>query len=99
MPTPIHTQARFKWPAQRPWLWGAALALLLLPALAMQFTHEVQWGREDFLVFGGMLLAACGAFELAMHLSASRRFRWVAGTAIVVVFLLVWAELAVGLWH
>lgn len=93
------THLRSPWPAQRRWLWGAALALLLLPALAMQFTHEVRWGREDFVVFGGMLLAACGAFEVAMRWSTGRRFRWVAGTTIVVVFLLVWAELAVGLWH
>ena len=30
-------------------LWGTVAALLTLPAVAMQFTHEVQWGPGDFL--------------------------------------------------
>jgi hypothetical protein len=83
-----------------PWravLWGAALLLLLLPWVAMQFSGEIDWDLGDFVVFGGMLVLACGSFELAARFITSRRYRWWAGGAIVLAFLLVWAELAVGL--
>jgi len=82
------------------WLmWGGAAALLALPALAMRFTAEVDWGPEDFLVFGTMLLVACVACELAVRLIAGRIGRYVAIAAIGLAFLLVWAELAVGIFH
>jgi hypothetical protein len=91
-------------PTQRrllPWraaLWGAAALLLLLPWVAMQFTAEVRWDLGDFILFGAMLVAACGAFEIVARVTADRRQRWLAGAAIVAVFLLVWAELAVGIF-
>lgn len=91
-------------PTQRrllPWraaLWGAAALLLLLPWVAMQFTGEVRWDFGDFVIFGAMLVVACGAFEIVARLTADRRNRGLAGAAIVAVFLLVWAELAVGIF-
>ncbi|WP_431102449.1 hypothetical protein [Roseateles noduli] len=86
-------------PSWRLALWGGALLLLVLPWAAMQVTAEVRWDLADFLVFGVMLAVACGAFEAAVRLTADRRRRWWAGAAILVVFLLVWAELAVGIFH
>lgn len=86
-------------PAWRIALWGFAALALLAPGVAMQFTSEVRWDLADFLVFGGMLLIACGAFELVMRLMSRRRSRWIAGVVIAALFLLVWAELAVGLLH
>ena len=80
-------------------LWGAAASLLLLPAIAMLFTTEVRWGAEDFLAFAAMLLVACGLFEIVMRRSTRRSVRRTAGGVIVVAFLLVWAELAVGFLH
>jgi hypothetical protein len=77
--------------------WGLAAGLLLLPAVAMQFTSEVDWGPEDFVAFGLMLLAACGAIELAMRMSRSVAYRLGAGVAVLAHFLLVWADLAVGI--
>ena len=32
----------------RPAIWGAAAFLLVLPAVAMQFTSEVNWTASDF---------------------------------------------------
>lgn len=80
-------------------MWGAAAGLLLLPAVAMQFTSEVAWGREDFLAMGTMLLIACGSFELAMKAIRSPVGRGLAGVVILGLFLLVWVELAVGIFH
>jgi len=80
-------------------LWGGAATLFLLPLLAMQFTRDVIWTGFDFAAFGLMLAVACGAFELAVRLSRKPLWRVSAGVAILVVFLLVWAQGAVGLFH
>lgn len=92
-------------PTRRPWLpwraalWGGALMLLLLPWVAMQFTREVNWSLADFIVFGAMLTMACAAFEAVVRFVDRRHLRWWAGAGIVAVFLLVWAELAVGIFR
>ncbi len=83
-----------------PWrelVWGAAGALLLLPLGAMQFTREVNWSLGDFVAFGGMLLVACGSYELATRLSGNTLYRAGAGMALATGFLLVWVNLAVGI--
>jgi hypothetical protein len=77
-------------------LWGGAGALLLLPLAAMRVSDRVDWGAEDFVVFGAMLLAACGCCELAGRRRGSRAYRAGAGIAVVTAFVLVWINLAVG---
>lgn len=81
----------------RPLAWGGAAALLLTPWVAMRFTSEVAWTGSDFAVFGAMLLAGCVAFELAA--SAARAPAYLAASVIALgaAFLLVWANLAVGI--
>jgi hypothetical protein len=82
----------------RPLVWGGAAALLALPAIAMRLgANGVQWGGADFLVFGTMLVVACGLYELATRTSANRGYRLAAGIAIATGFLTVWANLAVGM--
>lgn len=80
----------------RPAIWGGAALLLLLPAVAMQFTREVNWTASDFIVMGAMLCAACLAYELGAWMSGNTAYR--AGFAVAVAngFLLVWINLAVG---
>lgn len=79
--------------------WSAAGAILLVPLLAMPFTREVAWGAEDFLAAALLLGSAGLALELAVRLVRSTRARLAAGLAILGALLLVWAELAVGLFH
>ncbi len=82
-------------------LLGVALAtavLLLVPAVAMQFTSEVTWGPGDF-VLAGILLFGAGALavvSLAHVRGAGRRAAVVVGIALGLA--VVWAELAVGLF-
>ena len=78
-------------------VWGGAAALLLLPAVAMQFTSEVTWEGFDFAVFGTMLLLACGTYELGTRMSRNRHYRAAIAIAVVSGFLLVWINLAVGI--
>lgn len=77
--------------------WIAAPLLLIAPAVAMQFTHEVQWSGGDFALMAVLLALVCGGFELAMRLSASWSYRLACLIALGGAFLMVWANLAVGI--
>lgn len=77
--------------------WGAAAALLALPAIAMQFTRAVNWGREDFLAMGAMLLALGLGLEVVHRLLKRRTARIVGAALVIVLFFALWAELAVGI--
>ncbi|MCG5485600.1 MAG: hypothetical protein KK482_18040 [Sinorhizobium meliloti] len=77
--------------------WGAAAALMLLPLLAMQVTEEVVWDVADFAVFGAMLIAAGGVYEVSARFAAGNAYRAAVGLALATAFLLVWVNLAVGI--
>jgi hypothetical protein len=81
----------------RPYIWGSAAALLLLPAIAMQFTREVQWTGGDFVAMGVLLAVACALYELGAWLSGNAAYRAAFGLAIATGFLTVWVNLAVGM--
>ena len=77
-----------------PWL-GAG-ALLILPAIAMRFTEEVDWTAFDFVFADGMFLAVLLPWELAMRSSRNpMRLAGVAG-ALGTGFVVIWASGAVG---
>lgn len=78
-------------------VWGTAAFLWLLPMVAMQFSAEVDWDSRDFIIFGVMLLVACGVYEFGIWLSASPAYRAGFGMAGLTGFLLVWINLAVGM--
>jgi hypothetical protein len=64
----------------------------------MQFTNEVVWTLSDFVVAGVLLVGTGLAFAAAIRKARSMRSRAIFGAAILVAFLLVWAELAVGIF-
>jgi ABC-type Mn2+/Zn2+ transport system permease subunit len=72
--------------------------LLLVPLIAMQFTDEVNWTPFDFIVAGVLLLATGFMSELAIRKVNKIEHRIVICLAILVAFLLIWAELAVGIF-
>ena len=76
---------------------GVAL-LLLIPLVAMQFTPDVQWTGADFLA-AGLLLSGLGlSLDLVWHRIKTPGYRLAIGCLILVVFVLVWLELAVGIF-
>ena len=78
-------------------MWGGATALLLAPAVAMQFTSEVQWSLFDFALMAVLLAIACGVGELVLRASDSLTYRLGAAVAIGTTFVLGVGNLAVGL--
>lgn len=81
----------------RTGMWGGAVVLLLAPAVAMQFTAEVQWSLFDFALMGVLLAIACGVGELVLRASDSLAYRLGAAVAIGTTFVLGVGNLAVGL--
>ncbi|MEC7817747.1 MAG: hypothetical protein VX454_03695 [Pseudomonadota bacterium] len=76
--------------------WSAALALVLLPAIAMGFTDEVDWTAIDF-VFAGVLTFSLGiGIEIAVRVGRSGVHSLGLGIAAVAGFLTLWANAAVG---
>jgi hypothetical protein len=75
----------------------AVAAILLVPLVAMQFTSEVDWNLTDFVIMGVLLSATGMMLVAAVRLLRNPRYRIAACLGIVAAFLLVWAELAVGL--
>ena len=72
--------------------------ILLIPFIAMQFTDEVSWTLFDFIVMGVLLLGTGLLFELVLRKMTNIKYRTFLLIAIILTFLLVWAELAVGIF-
>jgi hypothetical protein len=83
-----------------PWRiagWSFAAVLLLLPAVAMRFTSEVNWTMLDF-VFASVMIGGVGlGFELAVRMSRNAAYRSGAAFALAAAFVIVWANAAVGM--
>lgn len=72
--------------------------ILLIPLIAMQFTNEVNWTLFDFIIAGILLIGTGLLFELVIRKTKQIRYRIALITSIILLFVLVWAELAVGIF-
>ncbi len=72
--------------------------LLFIPYVAMQFTNEVNWGLFDFVIMGVLLLIAGISGEIVLRKVQKLKYRIAICLSIIVAFLLIWAELAVGIF-
>ena len=79
-------------------IFGVVAIILLIPFIAMQFTEEVSWTVSDFIVMGILLLGTGLLFELVLRKVTKIKYRTFLLVAIILTFLLVWAELAVGIF-
>ncbi len=72
--------------------------LLLIPFIAMQFSSEVNWTFFDFAVACVLLLVTGILLDFAFRKIARQKYRIIIVLAVILVFLLIWAELAVGIF-
>ncbi len=72
--------------------------LLLIPLIAMQFTDEVNWNLLDFVVAGALLLGTGLICDFALRKINKIKYRIAVCVAVLVVLMLIWAELAVGIF-
>ena len=74
-----------------------AAGLLLIPLLAMIFTHEVVWSPGDFIIAWLLLTSAGVAYKLVASRLKNPAYKYAVGIAVFTALLLVWMNLAVGL--
>ncbi len=79
-------------------IFGTIGGMLLVPFIAMQFTHEVNWSAADFIIAALLLSAAGLGIELVLRKVTSTRNRLIVCGIIMLLLVLVWAELAVGIF-
>ncbi len=77
---------------------AGAAAVLMVPLIAMQFTQEVMWTPMDFVAAAVMLIGAGLMYVLPSRLLRTTGSRIALGVVVAVVLLMVWAELAVGIF-
>ena len=64
----------------------------------MQFTDEVNWTLLDFIVAGVLLLSTGLIGELIIRKINKKNYRIAILVVLFVILILIWAELAVGIF-
>lgn len=72
------------------------VCILLIPLIAMQFTSEVNWTLSDFIIMGALIFGTGLLIDWAVRKAG--RYKVITIVGIVLLFLYVWAELAVGVF-
>ena len=74
------------------------LLLLLIPLIGMAITDEINWSAFDFIIMGSLLIAlSIGINLVSTHVkNLKNRFLYIG--ILVLIFMLIWAELAVGIF-
>jgi|TARA_A200000113_G_scaffold72255_1_gene63190 hypothetical protein len=73
------------------------LTLLAIPFFGMQFTDQVNWSLFDFILMGGMLLSLGFGIHLISLRTKTYKQKAIFISVVVLLFLFIWGELAVGI--
>jgi ABC-type spermidine/putrescine transport system permease subunit II len=76
----------------------AATLLLLVPLVAMQFSTSVKWTGFDFIVAGVLLYSTGLLCEFVLRKIHKPGIRIAVCAGIILALILLWAELAVGIF-
>lgn len=79
-------------------LFSIPFVLLSIPLIAMQFTKEVNWTLSDFLIMGILLFATVFTIDFVLKKVKTFKSRLILVVGIVALLILVWAEMAVGIF-
>lgn len=72
--------------------------ILLVPLIAMQFSDEWDWKLSDFIIVGILLAGVGVGAQMIMHGMKNNRRQIIAGIILAAVMVLIWMELAVGIF-
>ena len=75
------------------------LFLLLIPLFAISVTDEITWSIQDFVIMGLILTFLGIGIDLVINRTKNLKNRTLYIGILVLVFMLVWAELAVGVFN
>ena len=74
------------------------LFLLLIPLIWMTITYEINWSPFDFFTMGSLLILLGIGINLVSSRVKNLKYRVLYIGVIVIIFMLIWAELAVVLF-
>ena len=75
------------------------LFLLIIPLLGVILTNSVEWSMFDFLLMGSLLLVLGIGIELTSLNFKQLNTRIAIISFIILIFLLIWIEIAVGIFN
>ena len=76
-----------------------ALSPLLVPLVANQISDQVNWNVMDFITMGILLIFSGYWTQIVIKKIKSKSKKVVFISLILLIFLLLWAEMAVGIFN
>ena len=73
------------------------LFLLCIPAIGNIFIDGVNWNLFDFLIMGSLILIFSNGINLVLLSQRSIQYRVTVIGVLVILFLIIWIEFAVGI--
>ncbi|MDA7558076.1 hypothetical protein N8768_02840 [Flavobacteriaceae bacterium] len=83
-----------------PILIGVIIIILLLsiPLITMQFNNNVIWSVADFILAGIIIFSVTQLILVLLKTTKHPKIKVILVTLIIALFLLIWIELAVGIF-
>ncbi len=82
----------------KKWSVFSPLLLLLFPLVGTLVSNEVNWSFFDFIVMGILILSMSFGIKQVIMTTKNTNYRVLIIGMILVVFILIWVELAVGIF-
>ena len=77
----------------------ASSSLLIIPLFFTVISDEFNWSFFDFIIMGFMMIFVGISFELVSRVIKSGKRKKLLYGLIILLFLLLWAELGVGIFN
>ena len=77
----------------------ASSSLLIIPLFFTVISDEFNWSFFDFIIMGFMMIFVVILFELVSRVIKSGKRKKLLYGLIILLFLLLWAELGVGIFN
>ena len=74
------------------------LLILIIPLVGTILSDQIDWGILDFLVMGIILLIVGMVLSVVSQKIKNPRKKFFYNLVIMLIFFLIWAELAVGIF-
>ena len=74
------------------------LLLLLIPLFGSLFSNQVNWSLFDFIVMGFLLGLTGISIHFIIEKIRNKTFKIVTIIFVLIIFLMIWVELAVGVF-
>ncbi|WP_223558319.1 hypothetical protein [Chryseobacterium lathyri] len=79
-------------------IYATPAVLLCIPLLGNMFSEEFDWSPGDFVIGAVLLFGTAFIIDLIQRIIKNKTYKILLGGAVLILLLLVWAELAVGIF-